>query len=424
MFWFLIIGTLLTSGILLHNNLSAWACAPSLSLPIREIPSRPDISIDELLEFKIGIIDRKHAVPYQWWYYYVLSNERPPQSIVNEFKSYLKEEPLKNSHYEALTFYDAVQLWKDAIRQNDSYFREKLGKESFDKILLISYTNYEWIPETHQHFVNCGPDAFIKAAALLKLYEEKWGLTSNQLAQWLFRQRDVFEDCVWYFSQNPQSLEPEWLNKEDSADDLEEARQYQRGAWYFYRRRYLETIDAFSQVIQNKNHLLRSEAAISRARAHLRIAQDLNIEPLSKQEAETHWAKAKELLEDIVADESMNIYHSSANKLLGFIEARQNPQIYLERIGGILSNSEAQGDEIRFAFEEIAWMRTIGKLVQTNNLMLEWLRLYNLSVREETVKKIKNVLSKLEKMTLIIWLGYGYRPKCLVLGQRKRRNQY
>ncbi|WP_374348889.1 hypothetical protein [Chitinimonas sp.] len=172
-------------------------------------------------------------------------------------------------------------------------------------------------------YLNCPPDAFIKASATLierSKRDPRWAV------EWRNGQDTVFANCSGG-SNLPAKLAtgaPDWL----VAD-----RAYQRAAALFYSRRFDEAHAAFLDIAKDKASPWQGSAAYLAARCLIRKA---TLEPVAKPEDADKTFKA---LMQQAHDELLPLAASqpAAKRLLGWVDARGRPRERMEELAQMLS---------------------------------------------------------------------------------------
>jgi hypothetical protein len=293
---------------------SVQACAFA-SQPYFTYTSHPDLPLDKYAAGKLGILQTGYARSY------LLAAYR-----------YLEDKPLSASEQQAF-----VQLWNKRLTahedQCDSDTQQWVkarntvpGVQKYDNNTIfterpISEDN-AW-----QLYCNCQTDAFITAAATLKQLIDKFGVSSEQVRQWVDGQDQVFKNCgaTAYAEKPPAIVIPDALPA--SADRLlQQERTYQIASANFYARNFKIARGMFEEIAADANSPWQHLAGYLAVRAMLREATLPN--DLDKSLLE----QAGEKLKALAADPQYSSLSKDIERLQDFVFARVNPQGYLQAL--------------------------------------------------------------------------------------------
>ena len=167
-------------------------------------------------------------------------------------------------------------------------------------------------------YLNCPGDAFQNAARTLADRASRFGITSDNMREWISGQDAVFANCGGRAHAIPAAL--------DSSEALLRVdRAYQIAAAHFYARDFDEAAADFEAIAKDRSSPWKDAGLYLAARALVRKASLVspgNGPPFDR----TTILEAQRRLEAIVADPASGAYHHAAHRLINYIRFRTEPQ--------------------------------------------------------------------------------------------------
>ncbi|HYX30701.1 MAG TPA: hypothetical protein VE863_19350, partial [Pyrinomonadaceae bacterium] len=316
------------------------ACGPFFTDAIFVFTKHPDPPFEQFATGKIGIVQATWARSYLFVAYRTFSGNSLSQA---EAKSMLS-------------------LWNDRLNlAEDDSSEPPVMKDWLEARKRVpgaaaiaeqqTYRNREK-PHEYEEFLNCQPDAFKSATAILDERIKKYGAESNQVSDWLTAQDMVFADC------HDGSRIPESTHDSDSL--VRADRAYQIAAANFYVTNYDQAKEQFDVIAKDNNSPYRVVAPYLAARAMLRKGSFADkpedaVGPLS--EAETR-------LNVLLKDPSLRMSHHAAGRLLNLVRVRLHPEEKAHELARLITKKDAAED-----FKQSVWDYTylLDKLIGEND---------------------------------------------------------
>ncbi len=238
---------------------------------------------------------------------------------------------------------------------------------------LVEAAHDQWwgkdSPWRYFDYTNCMADAFRTASETLTARAKAWGATDASTKNWLAGQDAVFGNC--------RSMEA-WVTPPKTAPPLPAAaprnapallqsdRAYQIAAANFYAGNYAGALKQFDAIARDANSPWQKIANLVAARVCIResIPSDQS-KPLNKEPL----AEASKRLRAIVDNPQLASLHDDAEGLLGFVDARLEPDVRESQLAGQLSVATPPAD-FKQALHDYTWLmdRTTGDLNEEMNV--------------------------------------------------------
>lgn len=295
--------TLATTGLLLASLsfqcLPSFGCGPFFKTAIFDYYLHPGLPLKNYSQGALGVLRPTFARSY----------------LVVAYR-YLSNKPLNKQEQEA-----AMKIWKKRLLfEHDSNiedFAEKWkkarAKVKTDKVSIDPYGR----GDNYLYYLRFNRDSFKTAIASLQEMITKYGIKSKEVAEWLEAQDNVFDVAKLAPAPLPDSA-PEYARKE---------RTYQIASHKFYSNKFDEAITAFKQIAEDKKSRWNKIAPYLIARCYIRKA---NL--IKDADKISLFGKAKETLDNILADKSKSSLHSMSMNLLQYVEFRRVPRQTLNEI--------------------------------------------------------------------------------------------
>lgn len=319
---------------------SVSACGPFTVDPLFSFTRHADYPLEKYVKGEIGHVPSSYGRMSLYVFYRHLNNlpfteneqKAIDEAIIKRIGNHFSDNDEPETPTETVDKNSATEKWKAArakVFAND----EKLATE---KRLADDYFYYS----------NCLDDAFLTAAKILEARIKSYGVT-EQVKEWLNGQDAVFSNCGGENNKLPTVLgsnEAKWLVKD---------RQYQTASALFYQNKSAEARKEFQQIARDNDSDWKNTAKFVIARTYIREAAFIDdSEPDYTPESQAVWAnsstnvarvesktinqkkeekvqlltQAQSQLNDILADSTMNEFHSSAKRLLGLVGFRAKPR--------------------------------------------------------------------------------------------------
>ena len=299
--------SLLLTSLTLHS-LPSFGCGPFFKTAIFDYYLHPGLPLKKYSQGSLSVLRPSFARSY----------------LVVAYR-YLSDKPLNKQEQEA-----AMKVWRERLLfehdSNIENFAEKWikarAKVKTDKVSIDPYGR----GDNYLYYLRFNRDSFKTAIDSLESMITKYGIKSKEVAQWVDAQDKVFAVA----KKAPQPLAestPEYTRKE---------RDYQIASHKFYSNNFDEAIVAFKQIADDKNSRWNKIAPYLIARCLIRKANLVkNADKASLLE------KAKETLDNIIADKSKSSLHSMSKNLLQYVEYRRVPSQTLNEIAKKLSKGNS-----------------------------------------------------------------------------------
>ena len=198
-------------------------------------------------------------------------------------------------------------------------------------------------------YLNCGDDAFRKAAKTLGERIVRFGVQSLVVKQWVAAQDEVFANCT------RGSSIPEPIEK--AADPLVLAdRTYQIAAAHFYAGDHDVAEEMFRSIAEDRGSPWSRTAQYLAARCMVRKAT-LSVKGQGFDRDELTAAEAQ--LQKILNDQAENAMHPAARRLLEYVRARLHPGEQMHNLAQALLQKNAQATiqqssiDYRFLYDQL-----------------------------------------------------------------------
>jgi hypothetical protein len=308
------------------------ACGPSSQEAIFTFSVHPDFPMEKYAAGQLGIIQPTYARSYlyvAYRYFAGLSLDQTEQKAVAS----IWQDRLNNSFDESEV--DAVKIWIEA--------RSKVqGLAPAAEIQVFRTAS----KEAFQSYLNCPDDAFKSAAKTLNERIAKFGASSAQVKEWVQAQDEVFKNCS-----EGQAI-PAPANTASPAI-FQADRNYQIAAANFYAQNFDAADNLFSGIAADKNSPYRVIAPYLAARALVR--KGMLVPEEGKVDAATlRLAEAR--LKKILNDNSLSAIHSNAEKTLGYVNLRLNPQARLHELAQAILKKNVGADIRQLVWDYTALM--------------------------------------------------------------------
>lgn len=301
--------------------------------PAFTIRTRPDFPVKNYLAGQLGVLQPSYYRMYLVVAYRYLNGApltSAEQKILQE-----QWEPEPKSEAEVIRAgpeVGPVQVWNNAV---SNALRGTRASAGFDPFGVETYRRFG----TNQiNFYNCLPDAFAAATKRLREYEDKFGAKSEEVREWIGAQKQVFNNCSEYRPYGGPKPDVPAEATANAPAEMRADRQYQIAAAYFYAGNYSEARQRFEKIAADAGSHWRGIAPLLAGRAVLREAT-INDGNEGNNDAELSDAEA--IFRTLASDTSRREYHSAAQRLLNFTEARLHPREELRRLSEKLAKNDS-----------------------------------------------------------------------------------
>jgi len=195
-----------------------------------------------------------------------------------------------------------------------------------------------FLEPTYSYITNCGDSAFLNAARTLSARIEALGADSTQVTSWVAAQDVVFSNCSRRPKQEP--VIPQPLPPTASAGARAD-RAYQIAAAQFYAGQLTEAEGGFTAIAHDTASPWRGMGPYLAARAMIRQATMGGKEAAGDQAAAP---RARGALKAIIADPAQAEMHGPAERLLRYLDARNDPVAALTTAAGEISVPQSDAD--------------------------------------------------------------------------------
>ena len=303
--------------------------------PAFTIRTRPDFPIKNFLAGQLGVIQPTYYRKYLVVAYRYLNGA--PLSASEQKILQDEWEPERTQQNEAAVIQAGprlgpVAVWNNAL--STTYGGTQVSRGFFDPLGISTYRRYG----TNQiDFYNCLPDAFTTATIRLRAYQDKFGIKSDEVREWVDAQELVFSNCGrdTVNGGGPSAIPAE--SPEAALAMIREDRAYQIAAANFYAGKYDEAKRRFDQIAADSDSPWHGIAPLLAGRAVLREA---TINDGNEGMDEKELADAEAIFRSVMADRSRAEYHAAAQRLVNFAEARLRPEAELKRLAEKLSTTD------------------------------------------------------------------------------------
>lgn len=225
-----------------------------------------------------------------------------------------------------------VALWRerlgtsdeDSVRQSvDEWLAERKKIVPSGKAPEVDVYFSENGQNYYYSITNCQADAFKTAARTLRERAQQLGATNATVLNWVQAQDQVFANCSGE-KNIPSAATP------DAAPLARADRAYQIAAANFYARNYQDAARQFGEIAKDNVSPWRPVAPLLAARALIRnatVREKTDLQLLAQAEAE---------LKKLLADRSLNATHTSAQRLLKFVQFRLDPEKRVRELARIV----------------------------------------------------------------------------------------
>jgi hypothetical protein len=233
-----------------------------------------------------------------------------------------------------------IEIWIDS--------RTKLGGKSQENQRLYSggygVARLLQRSDTYLEYFNCLDSAFEFAVRTLTRRVEQFGAQSAVVKDWIVAQDMVFANCSGSGGLPPKSspaIMPAAANPTDP-DLVRADRAYQVAAAHFYAGEFALAQQAFEAIAKDSASPYRKLAPYLVARALIRKS---TLETRDGEYDSQGLAKAEAQLRTVLADKNLAEMHDPAERLLGFVRIRLQPE---QRFHELESSLSSGGDAKTF----------------------------------------------------------------------------
>lgn len=284
------------------------ACGPSFQEAIFTFSVHPDFPMEKYAAGQLGVIQPTYARSYLYvaYRYFAGINLDPAEqkAVASIWQDRL------NTNFDD-SENSAIKMWKET--------RSKVpGLAPAAEIQVFRNAS----KDNFQQYLNCPDDAFTSATKTLNERIAKFGASSPQVKEWVQAQDEVFKNCS-----EGQAIP---ASASTSAPAILQAdRNYQIAAANFYAQNFDAADNQFTGIAADKNSPYRVIAPYLAARALVRkgmlVAEEGKVDAAVLKVAETR-------LKKILSDSSLSPIHANAEKTLGYVNLRLNPQTRLHEL--------------------------------------------------------------------------------------------
>ena len=318
--------TLCVLAVLLLTPADIFSCGPFFSEAIFVSTKRPAPSIDDYLAGHLGVVQSSYYDVYLAIAYRVLSGKPISAEEIAKAKMYWDYDQYVND-----TDSNAMQAWYVA---RAAALAEKPPSDKPDQ-MPTAFDNYRRDERSFSGYLNCTADAFQNAALTVKGRAQRFGVGAPVMRDWVAAQNAVFSNCA-----KTQSL-PEAAPA--NADSLIKAdRAYQTAAAHFYRGEFSDARAEFLEIAQDHASPWSTIAPYLAARTSIR--QATVSAPEDKPPDPKLLAQAEVELRAILADKKASAIHPAAQRTLGFVEFRLQPEQRMHTLALQISGEQPATD--------------------------------------------------------------------------------
>jgi hypothetical protein len=318
----IILLVVLVFALLCYHPQPQEACGPSSQEAIFAFSVHPDFPMEKYAAGQLGIIQPTYARSYLYVAYRYFAGINFDQTEQKAIAS-IWQDRLNNSFDENKD--SAVKSWTEA--------RNKVPGIAPVADIEVFRTASK---EAFQSYLNCPDDAFKSATKTLNDRIAKFGAGSAQVKEWVQAQDEVFKNCS----------EGQAIPAPASATSpaiIQADRNYQIAAANFYAQNFDVADKLFSGIAADKNSPYRVIAPYLAARAMVRkgtlVPEEGKVDAATLQVAETR-------LKKILTDNSLSAIHPDAERTLGYVNLKLNPQTRLHELAQAVLKKNA-GANIR-----------------------------------------------------------------------------
>jgi hypothetical protein len=308
----------------------ASGCGPFFPEATFTFTAHPDFPLARYASGDLGILQPTYARSYLYVAYrYMTGNGFTPEEqnallalwrdrLEGNWEFYSENENSKEAKP------NEIQLWLDA-RAKIPGIGPAPKLESYNPLGITRP-----LPAaTYGDYYNCLSDAFRTARNTLQGIVQQFGATSLGVRQWVQAQDTVFANCDSNSKGNGAFL-PAAATAGDNLT-IREDRAYQMAAAYFYAGDLGTAQAKFQEIASDSSSPWHAIASLVVARCLIRQATLGADNPELLQQA-------KAQLKTILGDAGENALHPAAQRLLGFVEARLNPEGRARELAQLLAS--------------------------------------------------------------------------------------
>jgi hypothetical protein len=195
-----------------------------------------------------------------------------------------------------------------------------------------------FLAPTYTYILNCGDSALLTAAKTLDARRASLGAASPEFFEWVTAQDMVFSNCARQPNQPPAIPQP----LGPTASVLARAdRAYQIAAAQFYSGQLTEAEAGFTAISHDGHSPWQRMGSYLAARAMIRQAtiggKDSAGDPTAAD-------RARNGLKAVIADPALSEMHASAEGLLQYLDARDDPVRALQKVASAIEKPESNGE--------------------------------------------------------------------------------
>jgi hypothetical protein len=316
---------------ILYMASPASGCGPFFPEATFTFTAHPDFPLARYARGDLGILQPTYARSYLYVAYrYITGNGFTPEerkALLTLWQDRLENwEVYSENEKSNGTKRNEVELWLDA-RDKIAGVGPAPKLESYSPLGVARP-----LPApAYGYYYDCLSDAFRTARNTLQSIAQQFGATSPEVRQWVQAQDTVFANC----DSNPKgsgALLPAAATTGDNPT-IREDRAYQIAAAYFYAGDLGTAQAKFQEIASNSSSPWRAIASLVVARCLIRQATLDAYDPELLQ-------RAKARLETILANADESPLHPAAQRLLGFVEARLNPEGRARELAQLLTSKK------------------------------------------------------------------------------------
>lgn len=298
-----------------------YGCVDDPIRPVFSFDSRPDDSLLEFANGKLGILKPDYARSYLIVAYRILNGykftKQETESLVKlwNYRLGLTEQTNENPAYKNYDeLQNSLELWlkvRNKIPQ--------IEKQELDKNIFWRNNDGEY-----DFFLNCNKSSFQTATNALENRLVKYA--QKDIIEWAKGQDAVFSNC------NKQGKIPEILPP-NSPEWLIKDREYQIASALFYAGKFEESREKYEKISNDSQSVWQNTAKYMIARTYLRQAS------FDNNQAEIYLTEAEKQALQIINDSNQAEMHSNARELLSLVANRSRSEKHFQKYSKLLSQN-------------------------------------------------------------------------------------